>query len=56
MQKTIYDLCISRDEVMKGELHEDIFAARLKNVMDGTPDPVYGDANTFFDNTIQRLA
>ena len=47
----IFDLCQPRDEVLKGELREDIFAARLKDVMDGTADPVYGDAKTFFDNT-----
>lgn len=49
--QSIFDLCMPRDEVLKGELREDIFAARLKDVMDGTADPVYGDAQTFFDNT-----
>ena len=47
----IFDLCQPRDEVLQGELREDIFAARLKDVMDGSADPVYGDAKTFFDNT-----
>src|SRR3990172_5798172 len=47
----IFDLCVPRDEVLKGELQEDIFAARLKDVMDGSADPVYGDARTFFENT-----
>ena len=49
--QSIFDLCMPRDEVLKGDLREDIFAARLKDVMDGTADPVYGDAKTFFDNT-----
>ena len=49
--KTIFDLCVPRDEVLKGELREDIFAARLKDVMDGTADPVYQDPATFFENT-----
>jgi len=48
---SIFDLCTPRDEVLKGELREDIFAARLKDVMDSSADPVYGDAATFFDNT-----
>src|SRR3972149_5278603 len=48
---TIFDLCTPRDEVLKGELREDIFAARLKDVIDGSADPVYGDAKTFFENT-----
>jgi len=49
--QSIFDLCTPRDEVLKGELREDIFAARLKDVMDKTADPVYGDAKTFFENT-----
>ena len=47
----IFDLCTPRDEVLQGELGEDIFAARLKDVLDGKADPVYGDPATFFDNT-----
>lgn len=31
---SIFNLCTPRDEVLKGELREDIFAARLKDVMD----------------------
>lgn len=49
--QTIFDLCTPRDEVLQGELSEDIFAARLKDVMDGRADPVYGDPQTFFENT-----
>jgi hypothetical protein len=49
--RAIFDLCTPRDEVLRGELKEDIFAARLKDVMDGTADPVYGNAAKFFDNT-----
>jgi hypothetical protein len=48
---SIFDLCTPRDEVLKGELREDIFAARLKDVMDKTADPVYGEAKVFFENT-----
>ena len=49
--QSIYELCTPRDEVLKGELSEDIFAARLKDVLDGRAELVYGDPETFFDNT-----
>jgi predicted AAA+ superfamily ATPase len=49
--QTIFDLCTMREEVLQGDLREDVFAARLKDVIDGTADPVYGDPQTFFDNT-----
>src|SRR5688572_569707 len=49
--KTIFDLCQPRDEVLKGSLSEDIFAARLKDVMDKHGDPVYLDPRLFFENT-----
>ncbi|MCX7755239.1 MAG: hypothetical protein N2117_08330 [Anaerolineales bacterium] len=41
--KTIFELCQPRDEVLQGNLSEDIFAARLKDVMDGTGEAVYSD-------------
>jgi len=49
--KPIYDTCKPRPEVLKGELREDIFAARLKDVVDGKADPIYQDPAIFFDNT-----
>jgi hypothetical protein len=49
--KTIFETCEPRQEVLTGELREEIFAARLKDVMDGTADPIYQDPATFFDNT-----
>jgi predicted AAA+ superfamily ATPase len=49
--KTIFELTQPRDEVLHGVLSEDMFAARLKDVMDGTADPVYQDAGLFFSNT-----
>jgi hypothetical protein len=39
--KTIFDSCEPRPEVLKGELREEIFAARLKDVMDDKADDVY---------------
>jgi len=52
--QTIYDLCVPRDEVLKGELREDIFAARLKDVMDDRAELVYRDPSVFFDNKLMR--
>ncbi len=49
--QSIFDLCTPRDEVLKGELREDIFAARLKDVVDGVADPIYSDPVIFFENT-----
>lgn len=49
--KTIFDSCEPRTEVLKGELREEIFAARLKDVIEGRADPVYQEPATFFDNT-----
>ncbi|MGH2538587.1 MAG: ATP-binding protein [Candidatus Promineifilaceae bacterium] len=48
---TIFELTQPRDEVLQGELNEEMFAARLKDVMDGTAEPVYRDPNPFFSNT-----
>jgi len=48
---TIFDACEPRPEVLLGELKEEIFAARLKDVIDGTAEAVYQDPQTFFDNT-----
>lgn len=49
--KTIFNLTQPRDDVLHGALSEDMFAARLKDVMDDTADPVYRDPNHFFTNT-----
>ena len=49
--KTVFQLTKPRNEVLQGELSEEMFAARLKDVMDGTADPIYRDPDKFFDNT-----
>lgn len=49
--QTIFESCQPRSEVLKGELREDIFAARLKDVIEGKADPVYQDPAFFFENT-----
>jgi hypothetical protein len=47
----IYEASTPRPEVLKGELKEDIFAARLKAVMEGTAEDVYQKPTVFFANT-----
>ncbi len=49
--RTIFDACQPRPEVLSGELKEEVFAARLKDVIDGKAEAVYQDPETFFDNT-----
>ncbi len=49
--KTIFDSCEPRSEVLKGELREEIFAARLRDVIIGRADTVYQKPSVFFDNT-----
>lgn len=49
--KTVFETCDPRPEVLKGELRDEMFAARLKDVIDGSADPVYGEARLFFENT-----
>ena len=49
--KTIFDLCQPREDVLKGELKEEIFAARLRDVIEGKAVDIYQDPGKFFDNT-----
>ncbi len=49
--KAVFDTCAPRPEVLEGDLREEIFAARLKDVIEGTADRVYQDPIVFFDNT-----
>ena len=49
--KLIFETCDPRPEVLKGELKDDIFAARLMDVVLGTAEDVYGKAGAFFENT-----
>ncbi|MBN1979066.1 MAG: ATP-binding protein, partial [Anaerolineae bacterium] len=49
--KTVFESCTPRPEVLKGELREEIFAARLKDVIEGNADDVYQKPAIFFDNT-----
>ncbi len=49
--QSIFDLTQPRDEVLRGQLSEEMFAARLKDVIDGRAEPVYADPDRFFSNT-----
>ncbi|MFZ5915521.1 MAG: ATP-binding protein [Chloroflexota bacterium] len=48
---SVFETCQPRPEVLSGELKEEIFAARLKDVIDGTAEDVYREPARFFDNT-----
>nr|MBP8948680.1 ATP-binding protein [Promineifilum sp.] len=49
--RSVFDLTQPRDEVLRGELSGELFAARLKDVVEGRAEPVYGDPDRFFGNT-----
>ncbi len=49
--KTIFETCKPREEVLKGELREQQFAASLTKVLRSEADEVYGDPPKFFANT-----
>ena len=49
--KTIFVTCKPREEVLKGELREQQFAASLTKVLRGNADDVYGDPTAFFGST-----
>jgi len=47
----VMDACKPREEVLKGELEDAIFAADFGNLIAGQAPKVYGDPKTFFQNT-----
>ncbi|NLP06057.1 ATP-binding protein, partial [Candidatus Fermentibacteria bacterium] len=49
--RPIFESCVPRDEVLSGELRDEMFAARLKDVVEGHADTIYQDPLVFFDNT-----
>ena len=49
--KAIFDVCVPRNEVLQGSLSEDVFAARLKDVMEKHGEAVYQNPRLFFENT-----
>ncbi|MCS7227277.1 MAG: hypothetical protein NZ821_09835, partial [Gloeomargarita sp. SKYB31] len=48
---TVFHTCQPRPEVLQGDLREELFAARLRDVVEGKADPVYQDPRRFFENT-----
>ncbi|MEG4839201.1 DUF499 domain-containing protein [Microcoleus sp. B9-D4] len=51
MLPLIFDTCVPREEILSGDLSLDLFAAKLRLVVEGTAPQVYQDANKFFANT-----
>ncbi|WP_088889980.1 ATP-binding protein [Leptolyngbya ohadii] len=51
MLSSIFDTCIPRDEILAGELSLDLFAAKLRLVVEGNAPQVYQDPRIFFANT-----
>jgi hypothetical protein len=49
--QSIFDTCIPRDEISTGELSLDLFAAKLRLVVEGAAPQVYQDPRIFFANT-----
>ena len=49
--QTIFETCTPRDEVLTGELRDEMFAANLSNVIQGVAHPIYQDAEQFLLNT-----
>lgn len=49
--KTIFETCQPRDEVLRGELKDEIFRASLTDVHNQQAEDVYKDPKTFFDHT-----
>lgn len=48
---TVTSACLPRDEVLKGELEDAIFAASLDALIKGRAPAVYSDPHVFFENT-----
>jgi hypothetical protein len=51
MLPLIFDTCVPRDEILSEDLSLDLFAAKLRLVVEGTAPQVDRDANKSFANT-----
>ncbi len=51
MLPLIFETCTPREEILAGELSVDLFAAKLRLVVEGKAPLVYQDAGKFFVNT-----
>ena len=48
---SVFDNCEPRDEILAGDLSRDIFAAKLRLVVERSAPPIYQDPVVFFTNT-----
>jgi hypothetical protein len=48
---SVFDTCIPRREILSGDLKEEIFAAKIRPVVEGKAPQVYQDTHIFFANT-----
>ncbi len=48
---SVFNTCIPREEILSGELSLDLFAAKLRLVVEGNAPQVYQDPSIFFANT-----
>ncbi|MEG3989499.1 hypothetical protein QUA13_20485 [Microcoleus sp. S28C3] len=46
MLPLIFDTCVPRDEILSGDLSLDLFAAKLRLVVEGNAPQVYQNAKT----------
>ncbi|MBD2772245.1 ATP-binding protein [Iningainema tapete] len=51
MLPSVFKTCVPREEILAGELSLDLFAAKLRLVVEGKAPHVYQDSTTFFLNT-----
>lgn len=51
MLPSVFITCIPREEILEGELSSDLFAAKLRLVVEGKAPQVYQDPTAFFANT-----
>ncbi|MBC1220973.1 ATP-binding protein [Nostoc sp. UCD121] len=51
MLPSVFKTCIPREEILDGELSSDLFAAKLRLVVEGLAPQVYQDPTAFFANT-----
>ena len=51
MLPSVFETCIPREEILAGELSVDLFAAKLRLVVEGEAPVVYQNAKSFFANT-----
>ncbi len=51
MLPSIFKTCIPREEILSGELSTELFAAKLRLVVEGRAPDVYQDSQKFFANT-----